>query len=111
MTAAAKASARKSLGKYKPLIVYPAGNTEVVEQSPERFTRNTKLGEIKGNKLARGTTYATREEAIAAAQKLIDLRREDAMVRYNQFLSHPAEHIRASAWKVVAEVRLWGGDV
>ena len=105
----AKASARKSLGEYKPLIVYPEGRTEVCEQSPERFDRYTKQGVIKGQRMARGNTYATREEAIAAAQAVIDARRDEAISRYNKYSNHPLEKIRAMAERVAHEVETWGG--
>lgn len=100
----AKASARKSLGEYKPLIVYPSGSTEVCEKSPERQDRYTKHGVIKGNKKARGTTYPTKEEAVAAAQRVIDLRLEDAYARKAKFemFGRPTE-------KIQAEIDLWSG--
>ena len=95
----AKASARKSLGEYKPLIVYPNGKTEVCEQSPERSDRNTKQGIVPGNRMARGKTYATKEEATAVAQAWIDARRDDAIASYNK---HKTE-------RLVPEIELWGG--
>lgn len=100
----AKASARKSLGEYKPLIVYPNGSTEVCEKSPERSDRHTKYGVIKGNKKARGTTYTTKEEAVAAAQKCLDLRLEDAYARYAKY-----EKMGKPTDKIQAEIDLWSG--
>ena len=60
-TTPAIASARKSLGVYKPVIKV-AGRTEVVEQSPDRFARNTRDGMVTPNRFARGTTYANRSQ-------------------------------------------------
>ena len=72
----AVASARKSLGEYKPLILIKDGTktirSQVVEKSVERFDRHTKNGIIPGNQYARGNTYSSREEAILAAQSEID---------------------------------------
>lgn len=82
------ASARKSLGEYKPLLVYPNGKTEVCEQSAERFDRNTKKGMVNGNRMARGNTYASRQDAIEAAQKVIDTRRVDAETMYEKFMKN-----------------------
>lgn len=106
-----KASARKSLGEYKPLIVYPNGRTEVVEQSPDRFDRNTKRGMIKGNRMARGNTYTTREDAIAAAQEMIDFRRDEAIRRYYNMKNGPTERVRNGADMIIKEIELWGGSI
>jgi hypothetical protein len=106
MTVAVKASARKSLGEYKPLIVYPNGKTEVCEKSPERFDRHTKHGVIKGNRLARGNTYATREEAIAAAQDFIDIRRNAALSNIEKWEKIAGRERGVAAAKKEAE--LWG---
>ena len=103
MKTAAVASARKSLGEFKPVIVYPTGKTEVCEQSPDRFTRHTKQGIIPRNRMARGNTYATREEAIAAAQEIIDIRREHALDRLTKYSAHPDAVAR-----ITIEARLWG---
>jgi hypothetical protein len=105
----AKASARKSLGEYKPLIVYPCGRTEVCEQSPDRHDRNTKRGVIKGNKMARGTTYSTRDEAVAAAQEWIDMRREDALDRSANWSKIPGRE--AGVKRAQDEARLWGASI
>lgn len=105
---AATASARKSLGEYKPLIVYPGGKTEVCEQSPERRDYNTKQGMVRGNKMARGKTYATREEAIAVAQEWIEMRREDALRRATEWATIPGREQGVA--RALAEARLWGHD-
>jgi hypothetical protein len=106
MNQSAKASARKSLGEYKPLIIYPNGSTEVCEKSPERNDRNTKAGLVKGNRLARGKTYTTKEEAVEAAQNVIDIRRQDALSRIEKWSGingkeNGVEHARK-------EAILWG---
>lgn len=103
---AAKASARKSLGDFKPLIVYPGGKTEVCEQPPERFDRHTKNGVIPGQRMARGTTYKTREEAVAVAQAWIDLRRADAERRIAEWSLIPGRE--DSVRRVRLEAQLWG---
>jgi len=72
----AVASARKSLGEYKAVIVIKEGTktlrTQVVEKSPERFDVNTKHGVVEGNRYARGTTHESREAAIEVAQREIN---------------------------------------
>ena len=68
----AVASARKSLGEYKPLIKFGDGRTQVVETNPDRMAVYTKHGRVEGNRYARGATYTNRADAIAAAQKAID---------------------------------------
>jgi len=108
---AAKASARKSLGEYKPLIVYPNGKTEVCEKSPERANHYTAKGMIKGNRYARGKTYADRAEAIAAAQDVIDYRREATEAEYRKWAQSDNEKVRASAHRKLAEARLWGSKL
>jgi hypothetical protein len=49
--------------------------------------------------MARGKTYATKEEATAVAQAWINARRDDAIARYNK---HKTE-------RLVPEIELWGG--
>jgi hypothetical protein len=104
-----KASARKSLGEYKPLIVYPSGKTEVCEKSPDRFDRHTKHGVIKGNRMARGNTYETKEEAIAAAQHVIDIRRNDALRRIELYSKYPER--QDSVRRIIEEAKLWGASL
>ena len=96
-TITAKASARKSTGEYKPIVVI-GNKTTVVEQNPERFDVNTRNGVVKGNKFARGNTYPTREDAIAAAQRYIDFRLEEATARFNKY----------GVDKIKREMVLWG---
>lgn len=108
---AARASARKSLGEYKPLIVYPDGRTEVCEKSPDRVSRNTPKGMVPGNKYARGTTYMARVDAIAAAQAIIDYRREATEAEYLKWLESDHETIRNSAHRKRAEALLWGSKL
>jgi hypothetical protein len=102
----AKASARKSLGEYKPLIVYPDGRTEVCEQSPERHDRNTKRGIVKGNRMARGVAYSSKEEAIQAAQDVIDVRRADAIRRIQEWSGIPGRE--SAVERVRKEAEMWG---
>lgn len=103
----AVASARKSKGEYKPIIKYPNGKTEVVEQNPERFTKYTPKGEIPGNKYARGNTYTTREEAINAAQNAIDMRLAEAKKRHAKFSEKQKEK---SKDRIQQELALWGEE-
>ena len=107
---AAIASARKSLGEYKPLIVYANGSTEVCEKSPERAGLHTRQGYIPGKRMARGTTYANRAEAVVAAQAVIEARRQDAAARLAKYEVSAPEHLRE---KICADVRreleTWGG--
>ena len=106
--ASAVASARKSLGEFKPLIVYPCGKTEVCEKSPERQDRHTKRGVIPGNRLARGNTYGTREEAVLAAQKVLDIRRADAERRVAEWSKMTGRE--AGVARAKQEAVLWGAE-
>lgn len=71
-----KASARKSLGEYKPLIVHDSGRTEVVGKRghTEYWIALTYSGETY--RAHRGVTFPSRKEAIDYAQKHIDRLRE-----------------------------------
>ncbi len=102
----AVASARKSKNEYKPIIVYPNGKTEVVEQNPERFGHYTKNGYIPGNKYARGNTYESKEDAIKAAQNLIDYRLQETINRFNKFSDQQKEK---SKNEFESQLKLWGG--
>ena len=100
----AVASARKSLGEYKPLIKV-GGRTEVVEQNPDRFARNTRGGMVQGNRYARGTTYSNRGDAIAAAQRMIDSRLADAIARHADFTVNQPNY----RGQCIREILVWGG--
>jgi hypothetical protein len=82
-----EASARKSAGEYKPLLKLPGGKTKVLEQSLERtgvYCPRLKQY-VNQNRMARGNTYATRAEAVAAAQAHIDgeiARLESQLAKY-----------------------------
>jgi len=108
MNVTAKASARKSLGEYKPLISYSNGQTEVCEKSPERFDKHTKYGIVKGNRYARGNTYPTREEAILVAQTIIDMRKEDALRRVEKMSNIPG--LEKGVERAKQEARRWGWE-
>lgn len=71
-----KASARKSLGEFKPLIVHDSGRTEVVGQRghTEHWLALTNGGETY--RARRGVTFAARADAVAYAQRHIDRLRE-----------------------------------
>lgn len=106
MTNVAVATARKSLGVYKPVIAVGA-RTEVVEQSPDRFARNTRDGMVTPNSFARGTTYASRDDAVAAAQRMIDSRLADAVARHADFTANRP----AYRGQIIREILIWGGTV
>ena len=103
-TTLAVASARKSLGEYKPLIKV-GGRTEVIEQNPDRFARNTRDGMVTPNRYARGTTYASRDDAIAAAQQVIDLRLAAAIARHADFTANQPNY----RGQCIGEILIWGG--
>lgn len=67
-----KASARKSLGEFKPLIVHANGRTEIVGQRghTEHWQAFTNGGETYHAR--RGVTFTEREDAVAYAQRHID---------------------------------------
>ncbi len=71
-----KASAKKSFGEYKPLMIHPSGYTEILGKRGyvERIQPLTKFyeGPTEVIHYQRGKTFQTRVEAIAYAQKYID---------------------------------------
>lgn len=71
-----KASARKSLGEYKPVIVHGNGRTEVVGQRghTEHWQALTNCGETYHAR--RGVTFPDRADAVAYAQRHIERLRE-----------------------------------
>jgi len=71
-----KASARKSLGEYKPLIIHDSGRTEVIgkRSHTEHWIALTNAGTTQH--FSRGVTYAERADAVAHAQKHIDRLKE-----------------------------------
>ena len=91
---------------YKPVIRI-GGRTEVVEQNPDRFARNTRDGMVTPNSHARGMTYANRDDAIAAAQRVIDLRLAAAIARHADFTANRPQY----RGQCVSEILLWGGSV
>ena len=78
-----KASARKSYGEYKPMIVHPGirgrSRSEIVGQRGhmQRIQPQTKFyeGPTEIWHARRGVTFKDRAEAIAYAQKVIDVRK------------------------------------
>lgn len=80
-----KASARKSLGEFKPLIIHASGRTEVVGQRghTEHWIALTNGGETYHAR--RGVTFKTREEAVAYAQARIDRLTEFAAKRRAEY--------------------------
>ena len=110
--ASVRASARKSPrwgGEYKPVIVYPNGRTEIVEQSSERFDKYTQRGVIPGYTYARGNTYANREDAVAAAQRWIEACLAGAIeARARHALRYP-DKVEDRAKHHDAAIALWGG--
>lgn len=109
------ASARKSLGEYKPLLRYSDGSTEVCEKSPERSPQYVRgEGMIAGKRYARGTTYATKIEAVTAAQAVIDARKDEAVERYTKHFAMtqvPAEMRERMLARNRNEIATWGGVV
>jgi len=74
-----EATARKSLGEYKPVIRYASGRTEICGQNARliREFAQTKFGHCSERiKYKRGVTFASRNDAIAYAQRVIDQRHE-----------------------------------
>lgn len=67
-----KASARKSLGEFKPLIVHDSGRTEVVGRrgTTEHWVALTNSGETYRPR--RGVTFKERADAVAYAQRHIE---------------------------------------
>lgn len=73
-----EATARKSFGGYKPVIRYSDGRTEVCGQNARliREFPQTKFGCYSERiKHKRGVTFASRDDAVMYAQRVIDLRR------------------------------------
>lgn len=75
------ASARKSLGEYKPLLERKEGallRTEILARAAAR--------NIDGNKtFARGVVFKTREEAIAYAEEIKQVRINDCLRRARKY--------------------------
>lgn len=70
-------SARKSLGEYKPLLMRKEGALRWTEVLARAAARN-----VDGNKtFARGTVFKTREEAIAYAEEIKQVRIYDCLRR------------------------------
>lgn len=80
-----KATARKSLGEYKPVIIHDSGRTEVVGKRghTEHWQALTNCGETYRPR--RGVTFTTKEDAIAYAQKHIDRLTEFAARRRAEY--------------------------
>ena len=108
----ATASARKTNGEYKPLVKFPGNSRRkslVVEQSPERRDFHNGHEWVPGNKYARGNVYASREEAVAAAQRYIDQQLQRAIAdraRQIELYGGMGRHLK---W-ADATVALWGGS-
>lgn len=117
MPATVQPSARKSQGSYKPVIIHTSGRTQVLQQAAVKpYSWNDKHTKRRYTADARGTTYATREEALAVAQAFIDkcrdeamARRERARVRRDEAIArgHDMDHLPLTPFD--REVAAWGG--
>jgi hypothetical protein len=89
-----KASARKSLGEYKPLIIHDSGRTEVIGKRgrTEHWQALTNCGETY--RPQRGVTFADKGRAIAYAQRHIDRLREFEARKEKE---HAERHARYAA--------------
>lgn len=80
-----RASARKSYGEYKPVIVHTNGRTEIVGQKGrlDRIQAQTVFysGPSEIWRGRRGVTFTERDDAVAYAQRVIN-RREKAHDEY-----------------------------
>jgi hypothetical protein len=78
-----KASARKSYGAYKPVIVYPDGRSQIVGQHLERRYREWIDGKPNIKTVFyrnyRGEIFDTRELATAYATSVIEAMARDAL--------------------------------
>ena len=90
MSKTVTASARKSLGEFKPLLVFPSGKTTVCHQALAKYER--------------GYTFKTRADAVACAQKVINKNLLAIVERATKQASHPARVARFQA-----DFSMWGG--
>lgn len=112
------ASARKSQGEYKPVIVHTSGRTEVLQQATVKPYSRTLDGKRRlYTAEARGTTYATREEALAVAQAHIDRcladalkRRAAAKARREEAVARGINMDHLPLTPYDREVAVWGGE-
>ncbi|CEG08748.1 hypothetical protein BN961_02166 [Afipia felis] len=86
-----KASARKSFGEYKAVIVYPNGRTEILGKCERPLIWRGKEALPGGlTHFVRGKTFANREDAIARAQREIDGLFANHTAAVAKFNSHAA---------------------
>jgi hypothetical protein len=109
------ASARKSQGEYKPVAKYPCGKTEVLQQSDEQTYTTAAYDQNRRiyNACARGTTYATRAEAIAAASAIIaeriafDLANAHKNLSIIEGLTNPTPQQLRSIQSIKDQIEYW----
>ncbi len=83
-----KASARKSYGEYKPVIIYDNGRTEICgkkgyvvqEQAQTQFGYSSERTIFQ-----RGKTFKERQDAVDYAQAVIDRRQRERAINQYQF--------------------------
>lgn len=100
MTATMTASARKSLGEYKPMIKHASGRTEIVGRRGynEHWIALTNAGETW--RWRRGLTFTDRDDAVAYAQKHIDdleqaiaRRKAERVERHARYAEQRTKHL------------------
>lgn len=88
-----KASARKSLGEYKPLIIHASGRTEVIGKREATGYQARVEGK---ERYRRGLTFTDRAAAMAYAQRHIDRLIEDRARRDRQRAERHARYAEQS---------------
>lgn len=89
-----KATARKSYGKYKPVIQHPCGRTEIVGKREVSGYWARVAGK---ERFGRGAAFASREDAIEYAQKQIALRADFSARKRREYEERQARYAAQSA--------------
>lgn len=97
-----KASARKSFGSFKPVVVKGDGSTEVCGQRAELRNKvwvdgrpDPKTAYVQNH---RGVTFQTRDEATAYARACIEELLSTEQQRYDMFLRIEVNRATQGAW-------------
>ena len=93
-----KASARKSCGEYKAVVIHPDGRTEILGKRERPLIWRGREALPGGpTHFVRGKTFATRDEAVTFAQRTIDLRAQKNAEYMAQFNARRAALSKAGA--------------
>lgn len=83
-----KATARKSYGEYKPIIVFDSGRTEICGKNGRvvHEQAQTQFGYSSSRTIyQRGVTFRVRQDAVDYAQVVIERRQRNIIINQYQF--------------------------